>query len=155
MAKTRQAKCRDVLHLSREECAEVLSQLEQSVKRLPARDNRRAGERFPLPEGHVFVFVFGQGSAEPTYFQTRCRNISAGGAAFLHRWYVHPGTTCRLIVVTPAGVGIRFEATVVRCRYVTREVCEVAVRFATPVDIEELLPEVAAPCDPDERGDAA
>ncbi len=72
------------------------------------------------------------------------RNLSRNGMAFLHGRFVHNQTPCQVAMPTLCGRTELRDAQVVRCRHIAGIVHEVSLKFAHPInvnDITDLTPE--------------
>ncbi|MHC5114271.1 MAG: hypothetical protein ACYTGP_07575, partial [Planctomycetota bacterium] len=125
------------LNFSSGEYESVLSHLDSSVAS-PRRGRDRSHERFdyhvadlPLmiehPEGGSSCFlVFG-------------RNISRNGISVLHGGFVHPGSTCQVMLTRVDGTPLATRGEVAHCRLVAGSCHEVGIRFFAEIDPEELV----------------
>ncbi|MCP3902640.1 MAG: response regulator [Planctomycetes bacterium] len=125
------------LNFGSAEYENVLSNLDRGMG--PAKaGHERSHERFeyhvadlPLliehPEGGSSCFlVFG-------------RNISRRGISVLHGGFVHPGSTCRVLLQRVDGTPLAAQGRVAHCRLVAGSCHEVGVRFIEEVDPMEFV----------------
>jgi hypothetical protein len=110
----------------------LLDRMDAEEQAVPhdGRKNKRSKCRI----GRVVVCVQGPGAVSSVPYLVHTRNISRRGLSFLHGGFLHIGTRCRLRLLTIHGSWRELEATVVRCRYLEKNLHEVGVRFALPVD---------------------
>lgn len=132
----------DTLHLSDEQYQSVIAGLDHSHDEWEGGE-RRQSARIPCRRDAIFVWEFSQFRNPPQRYLVQCRNISTGGAAFLHSFYVHPSTKCSLILLRQEKGGIRLGGTVVRCQHLTGIIHDVGMKFDQLLD-ENLMPIVTA-----------
>jgi len=74
------------------------------------------------------------GFSTPVPFLVPSRSIGAGGVAFLHGGFVHPGTRCLVQLITSYGTWNNANGVVEECQLVEGGIHEVQVKFDQPVD---------------------
>ena len=130
----------NTLRLTEEQRRDLLARLDEAAAAPFEDDEQRQSERVAAPEQAVVLWWREPvGSGEFPVFQTECRNISSTGIAFLHGSYVHPDTSCAIVLRMPSHEGLRIDAKTVRCRYVEEATYEVGAQFRRPVDLNALL----------------
>ncbi|MEC9373008.1 MAG: Hpt domain-containing protein, partial [Planctomycetota bacterium] len=67
------------------------------------------------------------------------RNLSSGGAAFLHGGFVHIGSEAHLTLMKRSGGFMTVIGTVVSCRLVRGRVHEVGVSFYEKIDLDDVI----------------
>ncbi|MBW7904420.1 MAG: response regulator [Phycisphaerae bacterium] len=120
---------------SDDEIRQVLDDLDRQATNT-ATPNVRESDRFKYRACAIAVeFLQAGQKIEPV--SVTSRNISRHGLGFLIGKYVHPGTECRVSLVTLHSYVHKVDGTVVRCRYVPNSgsVYDVGVRFPTPLDV--------------------
>lgn len=97
-------------------------------------------ERFASRRGHVrchvrefALFSLLKHNRVDAMFFVPVRNVSNGGAAFLHRCMLHNGETCALQFHLRDGTWIQATGKVVRCRHIEQMVHEIGIQFDTPI----------------------
>ena len=128
----------DSLHLSDEQYAAIVADLSNAGAHFEGEEQRQSPRR-PYGADAILVWEIAQEESSAVRYLVRCRNISSGGAAFLHGAYVHPGTPCTLTLLKRDRSGIRFGATIARCQHVAGHVHDIGVQF------DELLEEQVLP----------
>jgi CheY-like chemotaxis protein len=119
---------------SDDEIRQVLDDLDRQTS--STTPNARESDRFKYRARAIAVeFLQAGQKIEPVAVTSR--NISRHGLGFLIGKYVHPGTQCRVSLVTLHNHVHKVVGTVVRCRYVPNSgsVYDVGVRFPTPLDV--------------------
>jgi hypothetical protein len=94
--------------------------------------SRRRHERYRYRVRGVCTTVF-QGDEEVTLIVSS-RNLSVGGAAFLHTAAIEAGTPCQVCLVDREGQDQHITGVIARCRGVGAALHEIGVRFEQPVD---------------------
>ena len=128
----------DSLHLSDEQYATIVTDLDTAAAHFEGEEQRQSVRRAYGADA-ILVWEFAQDRTPVVRYLVRCRNISSGGAAFLHGAYVHPNTPCTLTLLKRDRSGIRFGATIMRCQHVSGHIHDVGVQF------DELLEEQVHP----------
>jgi CheY-like chemotaxis protein len=67
------------------------------------------------------------------------RNLSAGGMAFFHGGFLHPGTVCKIALRKRDGAVFAVAGMVVNCRHVEGAVHEVGLKFDQRIEPELFL----------------
>jgi CheY-like chemotaxis protein len=113
---------------------------------------RRRQERieYRMPDIAVVVQHPGGGAGK---FLVHARNISAGGMAFIHGGYVHPGSECRVALTRRDGRRLAVAGVIAHCRHVDGPHHEVGIRFLKEIDPEDVLPPVVEDDAAGEAGD--
>lgn len=101
-------------------------------------DNRRSHQRLPYTVSQITVAVMHPGGSL-SRFLVACRDLSAGGIAFLHRGFLHNGTECQIDLPTLTGGTREVHGRVVRCGYFKSKIHEVGVAFDEPVDPRQFM----------------
>lgn len=136
-------------------------QLHAQIDSLAANEanvNRRRGERFAYHRYAQLVVTLHHPGGGSMRFAVLSRDLSAGGAAFLHGTFVYPGTRAVIELETLDGCWIPADAKVVRCRHIAGKAHEVGIAFEQPIDPRQYVampPPVeadAAPAMPRLRG---
>lgn len=128
----------DTLKLSDEQWNEVLERLESGDDQYEGIDRRHYDHRRYGLITQLIIRVIHPGGSEATYL-VRSRDISRDGVCFLHGSYLHPGTHCRVVLLTNEHEGSILNGTVVRCRHVLHQVHEVGVHFPEPIETERFV----------------
>jgi len=115
------------LRLSQKEIDSILDYLEaESPDDHPARKSQRVPVR-----NHILIIYRG---TEQEPMMVSGKDISRHGLSFLFAQYMTPGESIRVVMLDrEKGVGIKIHATVVRCKYITKMIHEVGVKFKTPL----------------------
>lgn len=100
--------------------------------------NRREDPRWRFRRMGVPVSIEHPGGGVRRLLVT-CRNISTGGLAFIHKSYLHPGTTCMVVLTKRDSRPMPVRASVVNCRYVMEGVHEVGLKFEQRIQIHHIL----------------
>lgn len=74
-----------------------------------------------------------------TYHVVRSRNLSSGGAGFLHGQFLYPQTACHLLLPTRWDEFVVLAGTVCWCRHVQGISHEAGMRFERAIQIDEFL----------------
>ena len=72
-------------------------------------------------------------------FDVTCRNLSAGGLAFLHRGFLHAGTECQIRLPLMTGGEMTVHGRIVQCAHVQKSIHEVGVVFDEAIDPRQFL----------------
>jgi hypothetical protein len=118
-----------------------LNQLDQRSGKDPGAERRRyerVGHR--VSDGLEVIFVGPDG--QQTTGRVRPRNLSRGGAAFLHDAFVFPDTHCTIMLWSLTGQLVEVSGEVVDCRHIQGKLHEIAVSFdqpITPSDFEDCV----------------
>ncbi len=107
--------------------------VEEIADRSPQGPDRRKHERFPYRQFAVLVLP-DQAGEDPS-FLVLINNISRGGLAFKHPTPLNPGTACKIKIMLPSGGSVVSEGTVVRCRPIDGNGCEVGLQFEQVLDV--------------------
>lgn len=113
---------------------EVLDELDTA--KAPTRHERRKYDRL----GHRSlraVLIVSEGGRDVGFF-VATRNLSRGGACFLHRQMMYDDDQCRVILPLPDTKHLLVPARTVRCRHIRGMLHEIGVRFTRPLGAEEL-----------------
>jgi CheY-like chemotaxis protein len=62
------------------------------------------------------------------------RNLSAGGIAFLHGGFLHPGTECSMVLIRRDGTPLAVMGNVRHCRHLQGSVYEIGIQFNREID---------------------
>jgi len=105
------------------------------------RDDQRGGAR-GSPEPSFRYRVRGlniqlqqPGSSSATAHLAPTRTLSSTRLVFLHGCYLHPGTHCRVQLITMHGTWEDIDARVVQSQYVNGVVYEILAQFIKPIDV--------------------
>jgi len=126
----------NTLGLGQRELGELLDRFE-SPEPLSGRI-KRDFVRWPFRHTSLRIQVFHPGGATAV-ITVACRNISRAGLAILHSSYMHAGTKCQVILPHPIRGELPVEGWVTRCIHRSGVVHEVGIRFAAPIDVQEIL----------------
>ena len=130
------------LHLDSTERSKLLSRLDEADARQPGHDKRR-WKRWEYRMSDIAVIVQHPGGGSGR-FLVCARNISAGGIAFIHGGYVHPGSECRILLPRRDGTPLLVAGVVVHCRHVESNHHEIGIRFLQEIDPAAILPSASA-----------
>lgn len=128
----------DTLDLSEEGYQHILETLERDES-LWIGPDRRQSPRVPPPGESFFIWEYAQQRNPTQRYLVRCRNISAGGTAFLHGEYVTPGSRCTVMMIRQSKQPIHMTGSVVYCQHLAGIVHNVGVKFDQLLD-EDLSP---------------
>jgi CheY-like chemotaxis protein len=126
----------NTIGLGQRELAELLDRIEGPEK--PGDKAHRDFVRWPFRQTSIRVQVFHPGGANAA-ITVACRNISRTGIAILHSAYMHPGTKCQVILPHPSRGELPVDGWVTRCIHRAGVVHEVGIRFAAPIEVQEIL----------------
>jgi hypothetical protein len=128
----------DTDYIADDEYAEVVSSFAEQA-RCPAGPDQRSAERLECDVKAIVVWEVRQNGNAPVRYIIRSRNISRGGAAFLHNNYVHPGTPFSLTMLASDGAAVQCTGRVVRCQHVKGMAHDVGVEFDQPFDTSQFI----------------
>ncbi len=133
----------DTLQLSTYEYCATLNQLGIAVEEHEGPTKRRHA-RFRYWRRDVKVRIHRSVGTSTPYI-VRSHNISAGGIAFLHGFFVQTDTRCDVALMTLTQRPTVFGGRVVRCRYLGDKTHEIGVAFERSVDLRDYIPDYVAP----------
>lgn len=67
------------------------------------------------------------------------RNLSAGGIGLLCNVFIHPGSTCSLILLTAEGEQVAVQGRVAHCHLVRGRTHEIGVKFLRPISLSSFV----------------
>ena len=67
------------------------------------------------------------------------RNLSAGGFSFMHGGYLHPDSTCRLVLRKLDGTPVPISGQIASCRHLQGSTHEIGVRFLQRVEPSDFM----------------
>lgn len=127
----------DSLKLAPAELRRMLDQLNRQGGGAPCKRQRRL--RVPFERSDIILECNG-GVGRMARFRVQSRNISSHGIAVLHGQFMHMHRPCVVeIPAMSAGLTIRVNARVERCRFVAGRIHEVAITFAKPIDLSMFV----------------
>ncbi len=100
--------------------------------------NRREHQRLPFTVSQITVAVMHPGGTL-SKFIVACRDLSAGGIAFLHRGFLYTGTQCQIYLPTLTGGGKEVQGKVVRCSHIKSNIHEIGVAFTDRIDPRQFM----------------
>ncbi len=128
--------------------SKLLCRLDESPGMGRAVDRRRQERiEYRMPDIAVVVQHPGGGAGK---FLVHARNISAGGMAFIHGGYVHPGSDCRVALTRRDGRPLTVAGVIAHCRHLEGPHHEVGIRFRKEIDPTDVMPPVVEDDDEDE-----
>ncbi len=122
------------IRLDDERIGELLDALDAKGKDGDDAAGKQQSTRFKYRIKALVVHMQQPGFSAPVPFLVPSRNISAGGVAFLHGGFVHPGTRCLVQLITSYGTWNNANGVVADCQLVEGSIHEVSVNFDCPVD---------------------
>jgi CheY-like chemotaxis protein len=126
----------NTLGLGQRELGELLDRFESPE---PVNGKiKRDFVRWPFRHTSLRIQIFHPGGATAV-ITVACRNISRAGIAILHSSYMHPGTKCQVILPHPTRGELPVDGWVTRCIHRSGVVHEIGIRFASPIDVQEIL----------------
>lgn len=129
--------------------SELLCRLDESPGMGRAIDRRRQERiEYRVPDIAVVVQHPGGGAGK---FLVHARNISAGGMAFIHGGYIHPGSDCRVALTRRDGRPLTVAGVIAHCRHLEGPHHEVGIRFRKEIDPTDVMPPVV---EDDDEGEA-
>jgi len=106
----------------------------------PADNNpQRKTARFETAERQIVVTVWHPGGSL-TAGKCVMLDISAGGAGFLYAGFVHRDSQCVVHVDDEEGNRSQIPALVMWCRFLSRSVHAIGVRWIEPIDVRQFVP---------------
>lgn len=127
------------IKLAPAELKELLDELDGYGTERDEFSSRRQHARLRCRTEAVLVTIDQPG--QRVAFSVPLRNISDGGAAFLHRSMLHNGTPCTFAVLLVGGGRMKVPAKVVRCRHIRGMIYEIGLKFDRAVDLRQLVVE--------------
>jgi len=100
---------------------------------------KRKHLRFPFNQGVELVILVRHPGGGMGSFQVVSYDLSKGGVGFLHARYLHPGTSCLVIMTTLDDRRIKVPGSVVRCQHVRGQIHSMGVAFDKPIDINHFI----------------
>ena len=128
---------KDHLRLDPKERRNLLRRLDQVPEQV-GNACRRRHTRYEYRALDLAVSVLHPGGGESRLLVCS-RNLSAGGVAFLHGGYLHPGSDCRLMLMRRDGKPIALMGTVRHCRHLQGSCHEIGLQFAQEIDPHAIL----------------
>ncbi len=141
----------DTLQLSTYEYCATLNQLGIAAEEHEGPTKRRHA-RFRYWRRDVKVRIHRNVGTSTPYI-VRSHNISAGGIAFLHGFFVQTDTRCDVALMTLTQRPTVFGGRVVRCRYLGGKTHELGVAFERSIDLRDYIPDYVAPADEEPTAD--
>lgn len=136
----RDRKIVETIRLSDTEKNRVVSDLDKSTSQAPVASDKRELRIGYRPGNDVQVVIhhlYGQ----PVRYKVVPRNLSTGGIAFLHGQFVHPNSICVVFLPTLGQSSLtEVPGKIVRCRYISGMLHEIAVQFTQPIDLSRHAP---------------
>ena len=114
---------------------EYLNRLDEGASRTPSANARRS-DRYEFREPDLLVELQ-QPGGDWVRYELPSRNLSREGASFILGHFVHPGTACRIHLISLQYQKRSVPGTIVRCRYLegSGTLHEVGVSFEQPIDV--------------------
>lgn len=134
------------VRLNANQRSKLLCRLDEAPTPMPPSERRRE-ERWEYRMSDVAVIVQHPGGGSGR-FLVCSRNLSAGGMAFIHGGYIHPGSECRVGLTRWDDRPLAVTGVIAHCRHLEGQLHEVGIRFARPINPKTFL----GPPDPDEVG---
>jgi CheY-like chemotaxis protein len=100
--------------------------------------DRRGEPRLSYERSRIAVAVMHPGGTL-SKFDVTCRDLSAGGLAFLHRGFLHAGTECQIRLPLLTGGEMTVHGQIVQCAHVQKSIHEVGVVFDEAIDPRQFL----------------
>ncbi len=101
-------------------------------------DNRRSHQRLAFEVGQITVSVMHPGGTL-SRFHVVCRDLSAGGVAFLHRGFLYEGTECQISLPLMTGGERSIGGKVARCVHVKSNIHQIGVAFDDQIDPRQFM----------------
>ncbi|MDY7108569.1 MAG: response regulator [Planctomycetota bacterium] len=139
----------DRLRLNAEQRRRLLSELDRGLRQEP-QDCRRRHARWEYRALDIAVRLTHPGGGQSRLLVCS-RNLSAGGIAFLHGGYLHPGSECTLVMIRRDGTRQKLTGTIRHCRFLRGTCHEAGIKFDHPIDPHEFL--LPSSLESTERGD--
>lgn len=137
MPRTPEESFQNLLRLSPEARKDLLRRMDNAPP--GARAAHRKAPRFAYHQASLPLTLTYTGG-RTSRFLVSARNLSTNGMSFLHGGYVHPGTTCRIVLPAIDGSAKAVLGKVTACRHVAGHVHEVCVNFYEKIDIDRYCP---------------
>lgn len=134
---TGDGKFQDLSRLSAQERADLLDTLDAG-RRSEKSSVRREHDRLAYRASEIAVLLVQPGGSIGRFLVT-ARNLSAGGMAFVHGGFVHPGVECRVVLMTRSGERKLVLGKVRSCRHIGRHLHEIGVQFFAAIDPSEFV----------------
>ncbi|MCP3902641.1 MAG: response regulator [Planctomycetes bacterium] len=125
------------LNMNKREYEEVLSQMEARCGYMPGKDGRIA-ERFEFPVADIPIKVEHPDGGTAS-FLVFGRNISRSGMSVLHGGYLHPGSTCHIVLARVKEGPLVVRGEVRHCRLFAGSCHELGIRFEREIDPSLLV----------------
>ncbi|MAY75534.1 MAG: hypothetical protein CMJ31_12635 [Phycisphaerae bacterium] len=122
--------------LGPKELIRLLDELDESAA--PPGSVVRAHARWPFRAAALPVAIVLPGGSTKRILLA-CRNLSSGGAGYLHNAYMHPGTRCIVTLPSLSGAVEHVEGEVARCQHRRGVIHEVGIRFDKPLEMREFV----------------
>ena len=128
---------RRIFSLERQQCEQLTQELDARSGELgtpPSRDH----QRYPFRTPDIFLRV-----THPEYGTSDIlafgRNLSAGGMALLLCGYVHPGSSCEIVLQPLRGEPTKLTGKVRHCRHIQGMSFELGIQFDETIEIKHYL----------------
>ncbi len=120
------------IRLNASQRSKLLCRLDESPTTLRPSERRRE-QRWEYRMSDVAVIVQHPGGGSGR-FLVCSRNLSAGGMAFIHGGYIHPGSGCRVGLTRWDRRPLAVPGVIAHCRHLEGQLHEVGIRFAQPIN---------------------